>query len=110
MKIQEKRVPHTKLHIVQSFVKAGNISYTNTALDNADELNLAKEDIKAILLSLTTKDFDKSMTTKNDHTVWQDVYHPEHRVGKLYFKFTVVVSQGSVNVVNCKLSTKHDLS
>lgn len=41
-------------------------------------------------MALTTADFYKSMTTHNDHTIWQDVYRPTTAVGDVYLKLTVV--------------------
>jgi motility quorum-sensing regulator/GCU-specific mRNA interferase toxin len=43
-----------------------------------------------IILSLTTRDFHKSMTTHADHKVWQDVYHCEYNGIRFYIKLTVV--------------------
>jgi motility quorum-sensing regulator/GCU-specific mRNA interferase toxin len=28
------------------------------------------------------------MTTKNDHRIWQDVYHPTTKAGEVYLKLT----------------------
>jgi motility quorum-sensing regulator / GCU-specific mRNA interferase toxin len=48
----------------------------------------------ALLQSLTTNDFYKSMTTHADHKIWQDVYWPcvTTHAGSidLYIKLTVV--------------------
>ncbi|MFP5393956.1 MAG: type II toxin-antitoxin system MqsR family toxin, partial [Gammaproteobacteria bacterium] len=42
-------------------------------------------------LSLTTKNFYKSMTTHADHHVWQDVYHATTVDGvAVYVKLTVI--------------------
>ena len=43
-----------------------------------------------VIMALTTADFYKSMTTHNDHTIWQDVYRPTTAVGDVYLKLTVV--------------------
>lgn len=44
----------------------------------------------AVVMSLSTKDFYKSMTTDKDYTIWQDVYHAETPGGaKVYLKLTV---------------------
>ena len=111
MKILDKPTPSTRLHIVQGFVRTGTVTYTNSALNDADELLNAdgmlsteslKIEIKNVLLSLTWKDFDKSMTTKADHTIWQDVYRPSHQVGDLYVKITVVISEDKVQVISFK--------
>jgi motility quorum-sensing regulator/GCU-specific mRNA interferase toxin len=43
-----------------------------------------------VVLALTARDFYKSMTTRADHRVWQDVYRPTTRAGEVYLKLTVV--------------------
>jgi len=35
-------------------------------------------------------DFVKSMTTYEDHKVWQDVYRPRTSAGEVYLKLTVI--------------------
>ena len=40
--------------------------------------------------TLAPADFYQSMTTHDDHTVWQDVYRPTTAAGEVYLKLTVV--------------------
>ena len=86
----EKRIPHCKLSVVQGLVKAGEVRVTRSAMIGASELGLELVDMLAVVMSLTTDDFYKSMTTHADHTVWQDVYRPNTRVGDVYLKLTVM--------------------
>lgn len=44
----------------------------------------------AVILSLTSSDFYKSMTTHADHRVWQDDYRPSTPFGQVYLKLTVI--------------------
>ena len=44
----------------------------------------------AVVLTLKTTDFYKSMTAHHDHRVWQDVYRPATKAGQVYLKLTVV--------------------
>jgi motility quorum-sensing regulator/GCU-specific mRNA interferase toxin len=45
----------------------------------------------AVVMSLTTADFYKSMTTYADHRIWQDVYHAQISDGNVaYLKLTVI--------------------
>lgn len=45
----------------------------------------------AVVLSLSPSDFYKSMTTRNDHRIWQDVYHAKTTDSdKVYLKLTVI--------------------
>lgn len=86
----EKNTAHTRLHVVKRLVEEGKIKTTYTASQNAYELGLTPDDIKTVVLSLTTKDFYKSMTTYNDTKIWQDVYRPElDDIGPVYLKITV---------------------
>jgi motility quorum-sensing regulator/GCU-specific mRNA interferase toxin len=41
-------------------------------------------------MTLTPKDFYKSMTTHADHRIWEDVYRPSTSAGKVYLKLTVL--------------------
>lgn len=43
-----------------------------------------------VVMALTSRDFDKSMTTHADHRIWQDVYRPVTEVGEVYLKLTVI--------------------
>jgi motility quorum-sensing regulator/GCU-specific mRNA interferase toxin len=43
-----------------------------------------------VVMALTPQDFHKSMTTRADHRIWQDVYRPRTEVGEVYLKLTVI--------------------
>jgi motility quorum-sensing regulator/GCU-specific mRNA interferase toxin len=43
-----------------------------------------------IVMALSIGDFYKSMTTPDDHRVWQDVYRPMTLAGPVYLKLTVI--------------------
>jgi len=47
-------------------------------------------DMLSVILSLTSADFYKSMTTHADHKIWQDVYRPSTSAGDVYLKLTVI--------------------
>ncbi len=61
---------------------------TYVAYVGAAQMNLDWEGVRDILLHLEPADFYKSMTTYQDHRVWQDVYRPATRYGGLYVKLT----------------------
>ena len=45
----------------------------------------------AVVMSLTSANFYKSMTTHADHRIWQDVYHAKTSSGaEVYLKLTVI--------------------
>lgn len=86
----EKRTPHYKLPVVKALVEAGKVHTTHAARTGANKLGFEFSDMLEIVMALTPADFYKSMTTHADHTVWQDVYHPDTRAGDVYLKLTVM--------------------
>ncbi|CAM2155849.1 mRNA interferase toxin MqsR [Pararobbsia alpina] len=87
----EKGTPHCKLSIIRSLVEKGKVRATRNAFLGAREFGIDNlEGMCAVVMSLTSADFYKSMTTYADHTMWQDVYRPSTPVGIAYLKLTVV--------------------
>ncbi|MGA7180376.1 MAG: type II toxin-antitoxin system MqsR family toxin [Thiobacillaceae bacterium] len=86
----EKAIPHCKLPVVKALIKAGKVRSTQSALVGAAALGFDFAGIVAVIMSLTPKDFYKSMTTHADHRIWQDVYRPVTSAGEVYVKLTVV--------------------
>lgn len=85
----EKRTPHSKLSVIKSMIEAGKVRFTGSALSGAAGLGLDSRGIIKVVLSLTSRDFYKSMTTYADHRVWQDVYKSVTSAGEVYLKLTV---------------------
>ena len=86
----EKLTPHCKLSVVKDLLTAGKVRTTHSARSGASELGLCLSEMLDVVMSLTTSDFYKSMTTHADHTIWQDVYRPRTQVGDIYLKLTVI--------------------
>lgn len=86
----EKSVPHCKLSVVKALIDSGQVRTTKSAREGATALGLSFDDMLAVVMSLTTTDFYKSMTTHADHKIWQDVYRPTTNAGEVYLKLTVV--------------------
>lgn len=86
----EKRTPHCKLPVIKGLLESGKVRSTMSALTGAAALGLDFNEMVNVVRSLTPKDFYKSMTTHADHTIWQDVYRPATKVGKVYLKLTVI--------------------
>jgi motility quorum-sensing regulator / GCU-specific mRNA interferase toxin len=86
----EKSVPHCKLTIVKALVETGKVRATRSARFGASALGMELADMLAVVNALTTADFFKSMTTFDDHTIWQDVYRPITKAGDVYLKLTVI--------------------
>jgi len=86
----QKGTPHCKLSFGKALVTAGKVRSTQSALAGAAALGLDFAAMMAVVMSLTPKDFYKSMTTHGDHKIWQDVYRPNTDAGEVYLKLTVV--------------------
>ncbi|WP_427312320.1 type II toxin-antitoxin system MqsR family toxin [Cupriavidus sp. H39] len=85
----EKGTAHYKLRHVQGLVAAGKMELTYAAYSHAAMMGLRWHGVREIVMQLCPADFYKSMTTHEDHRVWQDVYRPITRHGALYVKLTV---------------------
>ena len=86
----EKGTPHCKLPVVKRLVGEGKVRFTRTALVGAAALGMDALAIVEVVIALTPSDFYKSMTTHDDHRVWQDVYRPSTPAGEVYLKLTVI--------------------
>lgn len=88
--IMEKSTAHTKLAVVRQLIDEGKVNATKTAFNTAAELNVfTLSEMCKVVSSLTTKNFEKSMTTYQDHTKWQDVYLVTVNNTKAYVKLMV---------------------
>jgi motility quorum-sensing regulator/GCU-specific mRNA interferase toxin len=63
---------------------------TVSALAGGAAMGFDFEGIGGGVLALVPADFYKSMTTRADHRVWQDVYRPISPAGEIYLKLTVI--------------------
>ena len=86
----EKRRPHYGLEEVKEAVaRLGVKAFTRSAIDGGREMGLSSADMLAAVLNVERTMFYKSMTTRRDHRVWQDVYHVPTDAGTAYVKFTL---------------------
>jgi motility quorum-sensing regulator / GCU-specific mRNA interferase toxin len=85
------RLPHYDLTRVQAQVRRlGVAAFTKTALDGGRSMGLTSAEMLAVVVSLSRRDFYKSMTSYADHRIWQDVYHAATPVEKdAYIKVTL---------------------
>jgi motility quorum-sensing regulator/GCU-specific mRNA interferase toxin len=60
-----------------------------TSKQGADELGMDDEEVVTVIQALKAADFDKSMTSDADRSVWQGVYRAIHGDRTIYVKFTV---------------------
>jgi motility quorum-sensing regulator/GCU-specific mRNA interferase toxin len=86
----EKQTPHCKLSVVIAMIEAGNVKTTKAAREGGAALGMDFDSMIAVVMTLTTADFYKSMTTHADHRIWQDVYRPTTPMGEIYLKLTVI--------------------
>lgn len=88
----EKGIPHCKLSIVKALIEADRVNATASAFNGARELGINDlAGMCAVVMSLTSTDFFKSMTTHADHRIWQDVYHAKTaNSADVYLKLTVI--------------------
>lgn len=87
----EKRTRHYNLDEVKEVVRSRGIHvFTKIARENGLKMGLTHAQLIEVVLKLRVSDLYKSMTTINDHTLWQDVYHVETPNGKIaYIKLTL---------------------
>ena len=88
----EKGAPHCKLSEVKALIQTGKVRATASAFNSARELGINDlGGMCTVVMSLTSADFYKSMTTHADHRIWQDVYHARTADGAdVYLKLTVI--------------------
>ena len=86
----KKRTPHCELSRVKILIDAGKVRTTHTARVGAVALGFDYLGMLAVVLALKPGGFYKSMTTYEDHRVWQDVYRPMTSAGRVYLKMTVI--------------------
>ena len=88
----EKGTPHCKLSAIKALIETGRVNATASAFGGARDLGINDlAGMCAVVMSLTSTDFHKSMTTHADHRIWQDVYHTKTaNSADVYLKLTVI--------------------
>jgi motility quorum-sensing regulator/GCU-specific mRNA interferase toxin len=91
----EKNRPHYPLPALQARIAAaGREAFTQTAIAGGRAMGLTVAEMLSIVTRLSRHDFYKSMTTRNDHRIWQDVYHGVCPSGqRAYIKLTLVAER-----------------
>ena len=72
---------------LESF-KQSNFEIKQSALLGAAALGFGRAEIRDAIGSMMPQHFYKSMTSYNNHRLWQDVYHVPYKGLLLYIKFT----------------------
>jgi motility quorum-sensing regulator/GCU-specific mRNA interferase toxin len=86
----EKRTPHCRLTDIKRLISQRKVRATMSALAGGAALGMEFSEMLGVIATLKAVDFHKSMTTHDDHRVWQDVYRPMTRLGPVYLKLTVI--------------------
>ncbi|MBR3622942.1 MAG: type II toxin-antitoxin system MqsR family toxin [Selenomonadaceae bacterium] len=82
---------YTPTYDLESF-KQSDYEIKMSALRGAASIGFTRKDIRDAIWTMERKHFYKSMTSYQNHRVWQDVYHVPYKDLTLYVKFT----QGTV--------------
>ena len=86
--VTEKRKPTYDLDAIKETFKSTNsLKATGSAIKGAAALGFGRVEIVRVIQSINRRDFQKSMTSYDDHRVWQDVYYVPSEVGAIYVKF-----------------------
>ena len=85
----EKRKPHHDLAAFKTRCSTSDaLPVTSTALRDARALGYTLAKMVEAIQTMRAGHFYKSMTSFDDHTCWQDVYHVPYDGLVLYVKFT----------------------
>jgi motility quorum-sensing regulator/GCU-specific mRNA interferase toxin len=85
----EKNTPHFDLAVIKAEVRRlGRKAFTKTAAKAGLNLGLSLREMQDIVFELQNRMLYKSMTTYDDHRVWQDVYHINSQDLEIHIKVT----------------------
>ncbi|WP_454564774.1 type II toxin-antitoxin system MqsR family toxin [Pseudomonas sp. AIG] len=85
----EKNTPHYELAVIKAEVRRlGQKAFTKASVKSAEKLGFNLSEMLEIVFELQTRMLYKSMTTYDDHRIWQDVYHINSRDQEIYVKVT----------------------
>lgn len=84
----EKRRPTYDLQAFKTAMSVPTrLAITLAAFGDAQALGFDRAGVVEVIQSMTPRHFYKSMTSYEDHTQWQDVYHVPAQGIVLYVKF-----------------------
>ena len=86
----EKRKAHYPLTRIKTLISEGRYRITATAIKCAfEDFSLLAEEMADWVLLLEPSDLYKSMTSRYDSTLWQDVYHKKILTNMAYIKLQI---------------------
>lgn len=87
----EKKKPHYNLEQIKHLIKLNKVRITYKASEMAElEFGLTEKEVINQVLNISASDFYKSMTSHNNHKIWQDVYHKPIDSRVAYIKLQIV--------------------
>ena len=85
----EKNTPHYDLAVIKAEVRRlGRQAFTKTAEKTGLDLGFSFTEMREIVFELQNRMLYKSMTSYDDHRVWQDMYHINSKDLEIYIKVT----------------------
>ncbi|WP_445179680.1 type II toxin-antitoxin system MqsR family toxin [Pseudomonas sp. McL0111] len=85
----EKNTPHYDLAVIKAEVRRlGTKAFTKSAEKHGLDLGFSLKEMREIIFELQHRMLYKSMTTYDDHRVWQDVYYINSKDLEIYIKVT----------------------
>jgi len=85
----EKNTPHYELAVIKAEVRRlGRRAFTRSSAKSGDLLGFSIREMQEIVYELQNRMLYKSMTSYDDHRVWQDVYHTHSQDLEIYIKVT----------------------
>ncbi|MBV4487426.1 type II toxin-antitoxin system MqsR family toxin [Pseudomonas sp. SWRI153] len=85
----EKNTPHYDLAVIKAEVRRlGRRAFTRSSAESGDLLGFSIREMQEIVFGLQNKMLYKSMTSYDDHRIWQDVYHTHSQDLEIYIKVT----------------------
>lgn len=85
----EKNTPHYELAVIKAEVRRlGRRAFTRSSAESGDLLGFSIREMQEIVYELQNRMLYKSMTSYDDHRVWQDVYHTHSQDLETYIKVT----------------------
>lgn len=85
--MEKLRPTYDLVAIKAALGSVSTLAMTTSALRDATGLGFDRHAVVAIINGIERRMFFKSMTTRADHRVWQDVYHVPAQGMVLYVKF-----------------------
>lgn len=103
-KVREKRKPHYVLSTFKVLFRSEKTRHiTKRAHRGAVTMGyMADDDILTVISKLCSEHFDKSMTSYENHKIWQDVYRFQDGDKALYIKLQLSVDRGKAILIQMK--------